>query len=106
MVPARLMEIDHEPGVPDNPRDRWPATILCADIAGEVVPPEDLTSRFAWPPRHWKYVESVPETEYRYRFDRMRWAENNQPSDPTLKPRRRVDPREVPLPSFEREHAL
>jgi hypothetical protein len=106
LLPGRLIEIDHEPGVRDNPRDRWPPTVMCGDIAGNVVPPEEITSRAHWPAGHWKYAQPITEAEYRWRFDRMRWAESNLPTDPTLRPRRRVDPRQVALPSFDRENAL
>lgn len=105
LVPARLMEIDHEPGEPDNPRDRWPATLLCADIAGEVVPPEQLSERFYWPASHWKHAEPVSEATYRHHFERMRQAERADPSNPVLSPRKRVDPAAVPLPSFAEENA-
>jgi hypothetical protein len=101
LVPARLMEISHEPGIADNHRDRWPATILMADIAGEVVPPEELTERFFWGPGHWKYAAPTTRAEYEYRLKMMRWAETNAPDHPALRPRRKVDPRTVRLPNFE-----
>jgi hypothetical protein len=106
LVPARLMEIAHEPGEPSNPRDRWPATIVCADIAGEVVPPEELTDRFFWSKHHWKWAEPVDEATYRYHFERLRRAETADPQNPVLRSRKRVDPAAVPLPSFERENQL
>jgi hypothetical protein len=104
LVPARLMEIDHEPGEPDNPRDRWPATLLCADIAGEVVPPEELTERFYWPANHWKHAEPVSEAVYRHHFDRMRRAENAGESNPMLSSTKRVRAADVALPSFVEEN--
>jgi len=107
LMPARLQWLDHEPGVPDNLRhDRWPALLVCADIGGEVVPPETLTDRFHWPAGHWKYAQPVTAAQYRHAFDRLRWAERNAPSDPTLRPRRRVAPTQIPLPSFDRENAI
>jgi hypothetical protein len=106
LVPARLVEVNHEPGEPENTRDRWPPTVLCADIAGEVVPPEDLTERFMAPTGHWKWPQPVSKQEYRYHFDRLRWAEENRPTDPALKPRRGVDPTHLPMPDFSRENAL
>jgi hypothetical protein len=106
LVPARLTEIDTEPGEPGNKRDRWPPTVLCADIAGAVVPPEELTERFMAPVGHWKYAQPISEAEYRHRFALLRWAEAHRPADPTLKPRRRVDPTHLPLPDFTRENAL
>ena len=75
LVPARLREIDHEPGEPENKRDRWPPFITIADIAGELVPTEMLTERLHWKKGHWKYLEPVSPAEYRYRFEYMRWAE-------------------------------
>lgn len=105
LVPARLVEIDHEPGEPDNHRDRWPATILCADVAGEVVPPEQLTDRFHWTISHWKWAQPIPEAIYRYHFERLRQAEIDDPSAPVLRPRKRVDPAAVPLPDFSEENA-
>ena len=106
LVPARIQWLDHEPGEPDNPRDRWPAAIPQVDIAGAVVPPEDLTDRFHWPAGHWKYAQPVTAAQYRHAFDRLRWAERNRPEDPTLRPRRRVSADQVLLPSFDRENAL
>jgi len=107
LVPGRLQVIDHEPGEPDNKREgsRWPVLLEMADIAGEEVPPEDLTERLWAPATHWKYAQPVSEAEYRRHFARLRWAERHRPTDPTLRPRRAVDVRQVPLPSFERENA-
>ena len=105
LVPARLIEIDHEPGEPDNPRDRWPATLLCADIAGEVVPPEELTDRFYWPQGHWKFAEPVSEAVYRHHFERMRRAESSGESNPMLSSKQRVRAADVALPSFAEENA-
>ena len=104
LVPARLIEVDHEPGCPDNPRDRWPATVWCADVAGEVVPPELVTERFYWQSPHWKYLQPISEAEYRYQLTRLRWAEEHRPDAPELRPQRKVDPRQVPLPDFSREN--
>lgn len=105
LVPARLTVIDTEPGEPDNKRDRWPTTILCCDIAGEVRPPEEITDRFYWPKSHWKHAEPVSEAVYRQHFDRMRQAEHADPSNPVLSPRKRVDPAAVALPDFTQENA-
>jgi hypothetical protein len=106
LVPARLVEIAHEPGEPDNIRDRWPPFVTCADIAGEVVPPEELTDRFFWSKSHWKWAEPVDEATYRYHFDRLRRAETHDPTAPVLRSQKRVRPEDVPLPSFERENQL
>jgi hypothetical protein len=105
LLPARLHEIDHEPGEPDNPRDRWPPTVLEADIAGERLPPEELTDRFFWPAAHWKHAEPVTEAVYRYHFERMRRAESSGESNPMLRPRQRVRAADVPLPNFDSERA-
>lgn len=100
LVPARLQELDHELGQPDNKRDRWPPTVLVADINGEITPPEELTDRFHWPAGHWKYAQPCTQAEYEFRLKRLRWAEENRPDDPSLRPRRKVDPRTARLPSF------
>ena len=106
LVPARLMYLDHGPDdPPDNKLDRWPPIYPFADIAGDVRPPEDLMERFHVAPSHWKYAQPITEAEYRRAFDRMRWAERHRPTDPTLRPRRAVDPAQVPLPNFNRENA-
>lgn len=105
LIPARLQWLDHEPGEPDNKRDRWPALLCVVDIAGEDCPPEELLERQHWPPRHWKHAEPIGEGEYRYRLELLRWAEKGRPDDPTLRPRRRIDRRTVPLPNFDRENA-
>jgi hypothetical protein len=101
LLPARLLWLDHEPGVPDNKLDRGRASLYpAADIGGEEVPPEDVTDRFHWPATHWKFAKPISESEYRARFDQMRRAEAHQLPDPVLRPRRRVDPRQVDLPEF------
>lgn len=107
LVPARLYWIDHEPGEPSNKREssRWPVYILCADVAGVEVEPEMLIERTWAPMAHWKYPQAITEIEYRYQIARLRWAERASPSDPTLRPRRKVDPASVALPSFEKENA-
>lgn len=105
LVPARLRYINHEPGEPGNLREgsRWPVFILCADVAGTEVEPEWLEERLWAPAGHWKHCSPITETEYRYQLARLRWAESASPSDPTLRPRRKVDPASVALPSFEKE---
>ena len=97
--------LDHEPGEPGNPRDRWPAAIRRSTSPGRWSP-EDLTDRFHWPAGHWKYAQPVTAAQYRHAFDRLRWAERNRPEDPTLRPRRRVSADQVLLPSFDRENAI
>ena len=105
LVPARLQEINTEPNEPDNHRDRWPALLQVVDVAGEVVPPEELTERFHWAPGHWKSLTPISRAEYDHRLAMMRWAERNSPDDPRLKARRRVDREKMPLPRFDRENA-
>jgi hypothetical protein len=100
LVPARLQYIDHEPGEPDNKRDRWPPEIPFVDIAGEVRTPEELLERFGVIQGHWRTLEPITEAEYRFRLRHMRWAETHQPEHPTVRPRRKADPRTYPLPKF------
>jgi hypothetical protein len=104
--PARIQWLDHEPGEPGNPRDRWPALIPQVDICGEVRPPEELLERFSWGPPHWKSLQSISGAEYEHAFRHLRWAERNAPSHPTLRPRRRMAPTQIPLPSFDQENAI
>lgn len=108
LVPARLHWIDHEPGEPSNLREgsRWPVYIPCADIAGVECEPEQITDRLHRPATHWGALQTITEAGYRYEIARLRWAERAAPADPTLRPRRKVDPAGVPLPSFERERSL
>lgn len=105
LVPARLQYLDHEPGEPSNKRDRWPALLPFVDIAGEVRPPEELTERGAWQAPHWKFAQEIDRREYERRFAAMRQAEADGIDDPVLRPRRRVDPRQLPLPDFSKENA-
>lgn len=108
LVPARLHWLDHEPGVPENKREgsRWPVLILCADIAGVEVEPEQITDRGHRPAAHWGALQSITEAAYRYEIARLRWAEGSAPADPALRPRRKVDPASVAMPSFERERTI
>jgi len=106
LVPARLWWCDYEPGVPENKLDRGNLSPFPrADIAGEEADPLVLRERLAWPSSHWKYCQPISEADYRWHFDHLRWAEENKPSDPRLRPRDRVDPAQVPLPTFEAENA-
>lgn len=104
LVPARQQWLDHEPGELSNKRDRG-GLLELVDIAGEVRPPEELHERLHWPRGHWKFCQPIAEAEYHYLLERLRWAEENEPDDPALAPRRRIDPRQGTLPSFERENA-
>ena len=115
LVPARLWFCDSEPGVPENKLDRGRLSLYPrADIAGTEVPPEHLADRLfsltdprpAHPPTHWRYAKPITEPEYRWRFDSMRWAEQNQPDAPVLQPRRKLAAADLPVPDFEREEAL
>jgi hypothetical protein len=114
LVPARLWWCDHDPADPDNKLDRGYSPYPRADIAGLEVDPQHIFDRTmsqtdlrpGVPATHWKYPQPITETEYRYQFERMRWAERNAPQDPTLRPKAPVDPRQAPLPDFNRENAL
>lgn len=114
LVPARLWWCDHEPGEPENKLDRGRLSPFPrADIAGLEVDPQLIFDRTfsatdhrpGIDPNHWKYPVPITEAEYRYQFDRMRWAELHAPRDPTLTPKRRVDPSQFELPNFDRENA-
>ena len=134
LVPARLRWIDHEPGEAENKLDRGRIVPFpIADIAGAEADPEiildrigvrrprgdagimahearaalaDVASLVPRPLTHWAHAQPITEAEYTFQFRRMRWAENNRPDDPVLKPRGRVDPMQMPLPNFDRENAL
>lgn len=107
LVPARLWLCDHGPDdPPDNKLDRGRLSRYPrADIAGTEVEPERITDRAHRPISHWSALQPVTETEYFYQIARLRWAEGSAPADPTLRPRHKVDPASVPMPSFERERA-
>jgi hypothetical protein len=100
--------LDHAPeDPPDNKLDRGRLSIvMCADIAGADVPPEELTERLYRGPGHWKYPEPISEAEYRYQLGRLLWAVTNRPDDPVLHPKRVLDPLAVPLPDFTRENSI
>jgi hypothetical protein len=108
LVPARLRWLDHAPDDPeDNRLDRGRLSIVtCADVAGAEVPPEVVLERLHIAPGHWKWPEPISAAEYSYQRERLRWAARHQPNDPALRPRRALDPAEVPLPDFTRENAL
>src|SRR5580704_5444287 len=100
LVPARLRYIDHEPGEPSNKREgsRWPVYLVCADVAGVEVEPEQIADRMHREPSHWAALQPITEAEYLYQMARLRWAERSAPDDPTLRSRRKVDPASVALP--------
>ena len=77
---AGLQWLDHEPGVADNRRDRWPAVIPQVDIGGEIVEPEILLERVHWSAGHWKSLQSISAEQYRTRLSHLRWAERNAPT--------------------------
>lgn len=115
IVPARLQWLDHEPDEPDNKLDRGHQSVLPrVDIAGTYVEPELLIERLfgATDPRpgiaptHWKYTQPITEADYRLHLDRLRWAEQHRPDDPALRPRKRVNSADVPLPNFDRENSI
>lgn len=109
LVPARLQYIDHEPFEPENRLDRWPLPFPFVDVAGEVVPPEELIERLwsstdhrpGYPSTHWKYAEPITQRQYDEAFRAMRRREANRTH---LPPRRRVDPGQIELPNFDREN--
>lgn len=72
-------------------------------VLAALAKPAALTPR---PTGHWAYAMPVTEAVYRYHFDRLRWAETHDRSDPALAPRRRVDSAQLALPDFAREHRL
>ena len=39
LMPVRFWDCDHEPGNPENKRDRWPSLIRAAEVAGEWFDP-------------------------------------------------------------------
>ncbi len=115
LVPARLRWLDHAPEDPEtNKLDRGRLSIVvCADIAGTEVEPEQIMERL-WSetdfrpgilPGHWRYPKPITEAEYHYQVARLRWAEAHRPEDAALRARRAVDPAAVPIPSFEEENA-
>jgi hypothetical protein len=108
LVPARLRWLDHAPDdPPENKLDRGRLSIVCvAEIAGADTPPEVVLERLYRGPGHWKYAEPISEAEYQYQLQRLRWAVRHRPAEPGLRPRRKVDPAELPLPDFTRENAL
>lgn len=116
LVPARLFWCDHGPDdPPENKLDRGRLSLYPrADIAGVEVEPELLADRLysmadptpAHPPTHWRFAKAISEAEYRWRLDSLRWAEQNRPDDPGLKPRRRLAAADVEVPDFSREEAL
>jgi hypothetical protein len=115
LVPARIWLCDHDPADESNKRDRGNLSIYPrAEIAGDEVDPDilqrdRLMSPTDWRPAyavgHWKYPSPVSAAEYRYQIARRAWAERHQPADPTLRPRKKIDVAQLPLPSFERESA-
>jgi hypothetical protein len=116
LVPARIRWLDFAPEDPEwNKLDRGRLSIITVvDIAGELRPPEELLerlysatdSRSAIAPTHWKFCERITEAQYEVEFARIRWAERHRPSDPVLKPRRKVDPAQIPMPDFTRENSI
>jgi hypothetical protein len=132
LVPARLRWLDHEPGEPDNKLDRGSLVPFPAvDIAGKDVEPEVLIERVilqpnrrgdmlkqpaalladflaapsgAVPLTHWRYAQPISEAEYRHQLKLRGWAQTYRPSHPVLQPRQRVDPAQLPIPDFTREH--
>ncbi len=111
LVPARIRLLDHAPqDPPENTLDRGRLSwVLCADVAGDEIDPERMLDRLvsqddwrpAISPGHWRYPQPISEPEYRFRVARRDWADRHQPTDPTLRPRQKIDPAQMPLPVFE-----
>ena len=132
LVPARLQWLDHEPGEPTNKLDRGALVPFPAvDIAGKEVEPELLIERVIFQPNrrgdmlkqpaslladflaqpggsapltHWRYAQPISEAEYRHQLTKRSWAAIHRPRHPVLQPRQRVDPQQLPIPDFTREH--
>jgi hypothetical protein len=113
LVPARIRLLDHAPEDPPwNRLDRGRLSlVICADVAGEPIDPERMLDRLTsdWQPAnspgHWKYASIISKSEYEYQVARSKWAAQHQPGDPSLRPRQKIEPAQLPLPSFERENA-
>lgn len=116
LVAARLRWLDHAPqDPPENKLDRGRLSVFpAADIAGVEADPQEIFDRIytptdarpAIPSTHWKHAAPVTEPIYRHELARLRWAERARPADPARRPRRAVDPAQMPLPSFERENSI
>lgn len=82
-MPSRIFLCNHEPGEPDNLRDRWPAEHLAAEIAGRWVEVYDVWWRVLLRetrPAHWKCAHPlVPkdglsvEEEYEFLMADLAW---------------------------------
>ncbi len=119
LMPVRFFDCDHEPGEPDNPRDRWPSPIPAAEVAGEwydpaprgndplergltLDPVQELWER-QWAAAAWKKSQPISPHEYRFRTDTIAWARKHAPSDPRCRPWRAVRARDIATPEFEGE---
>jgi hypothetical protein len=108
LVPARIWMADHEPGEPNNKRDRWPREHIAGEIAGKWVDPLDIWERFLLGetrPNHWKCARPlVPKDgltvsqEYEYQLALLRHAREREPANPLARPWKEVDLRTLPLP--------
>jgi hypothetical protein len=104
LVPARIWLCDHEPGEPDNKRDRWPHEHLAAEIAGRWVETYDVWWRVLLRetrPGHWKCAQTLrPEDglterqEYEYRMAVLQYEK----SERNARPDRPVDLKRLQLP--------
>lgn len=134
LVPARFWLCDHDPADPANKLDRGRLSPYPrAEIAGREVEPEVLLDRIGiWarrgdrillpfevvaaladptqqtprPEGHWAHATLIPKAEYDYRLAHIEWLRRHRPADPRVHPNRPLKPSELPLPSFEREHAI
>ncbi len=95
-IPARTYWCDHEPGNPENKRDRWPLRFLAGEIAGDVADPLDIFGARDRVPLKPRQPLKTPEQEYSYRCARMRHAKKYEPEDPLAQPYRAIDLTKIP----------
>jgi hypothetical protein len=87
-VPARTWLCSHEPGNPANVLDRQP--YWRAQVAGQEVDPLDIL--------RCRDVRRVPRREVEFQLADLDYAADHEPNNPKLRPKRRVDFNNAPLP--------
>lgn len=92
-VPARIYIADHEPGEPDNKRDRWPLEIILGEICGK---PADAFDVWLWHRRR------LTEAEFHYQLADFLHAQEWRPGDPKANPRQPIDLASAP-PVYQRK---
>jgi hypothetical protein len=123
LMPVRFFDCAHEPGDPENPRDRWPTVIRAAEIAGEWYDPKarknsrdpfekDLTEdpvaeleARQWATAEWKVAVPIPAWRYKFLTAEIVYSREWRPNDPRLRPWRRVRAKDIPPPVFKEETA-